>query len=626
MHRTTAHPTYRHAFTTRTLCALAAPLLLAAGCSPPSAVPRLGGGSATPEFPHTPRSESPVERADDVPSYDPSVQPKTAAIGSEDLVAWRGGKGLVASDPTTDSVYLVDLNTRALAHHVPFESGAEPGRVATTEDTAFVVLQGTGELARIDTQGQVTGRTNVCKSPRGVALDSERGRAWVACASSEVVSVDLDSFQVASTWFVDSDLRDIIQNDDRLYVSRFRTAEILTLNIDTGEVDDRVFLPAFGVSFDDGFFVGTLWRMKFDDDAIVTSYQRAMIEGPLFVDMAGIEDGEGSGYGAFGPCGAAVNSMTAIVALDPEDGTPKDVDASCSTGKPLPVDVERRPCGPSALSASTLLTTRDSSEGFEDFECQPEVQPEGNALAMERLDSGSLYVLGRGTDLTIRDQRGNDIVLAKDSPAHLGQVLFHGDAGSGIACASCHPSGGSDGRAWDFFIITKDHDFIEQTRRTQTLRAGIEGKLHWDGEFENMNELMSDVFSKRMGGFEIEQGDEASLVDWLGQLEPETGLTHPPELADVVARGAELFASTGCDGCHSGDDLTDHKFYDVGTGGMLKTPTLRGIAHRTTFLHDGCASTLRGRFDPECGGNQHGDVADLNDSDLDALTAYLETL
>ena len=58
----------------------------------------------------------------------------------------------------------------------------------------------------------------------------------------------------------------------------------------------------------------------------------------------------------------------------------------------------------------------------------------------------------------------------------------------------------------------------------------------------------------------------------------------------------------------------------------LQTPSLLGVAWRAPFMHDGCAPTLADRFDPACGGDQHGDVSALSDADLGALVAYLETL
>ncbi|WP_437548016.1 hypothetical protein WME97_48425 [Sorangium sp. So ce367] len=43
-------------------------------------------------------------------------------------------------------------------------------------------------------------------------------------------------------------------------------------------------------------------------------------------------------------------------------------------------------------------------------------------------------------------------------------------------------------------------------------------------------------------------------------------------------------------------------------------------------MHDGCAKTLRDRFDPVCGGDRHGDVSALAPAQLDDLVAYLESL
>jgi hypothetical protein len=44
-------------------------------------------------------------------------------------------------------------------------------------------------------------------------------------------------------------------------------------------------------------------------------------------------------------------------------------------------------------------------------------------------------------------------------------------------------------------------------------------------------------------------------------------------------------------------------------------------------LHDGCAATLRGRFDPACGGGDlHGKTSQLNEAQIGDLLAYLESL
>jgi mono/diheme cytochrome c family protein len=570
-----------------------------------------------------------------LPRYDEDAQPETAAIGSEDLVRWRDDAGLVASDATTDALYLIDLDQGELTHRVQFEEDAAPGRVAASEDTAYVVLQGAGELARVDAQGQVTGRVAVCAAPRGVALDAGRSRAWVACASSEVVGVDLQTFEVASTWFVDADLRDVVVLGPRLYVSRFHAGEILALDPGSGEVEDRKFLPRRIGYFGDGAQVGVLWRLERGGDGVIASYQRmtrqALVLAPP--EMRRGEEGDGGHQPAYGPrpdqrdgdCQAAVSSMAALVVLD-GSGQLVDVEGECVSNDPLPVDVELGPCGVATLSAAARV---DLTEDAPSWECPEDVRVRGNALAMARLGTGELYVLARHELLTVRGPDGSEIPLAVQARAHLGHTLFHANTGSGLTCASCHPGGGSDGHAWTFLNdrrLMPSGGSTTRDRRTQTLRAGVEGKLHWDGEFDGMTSLMFEIFSRRMGGADIELEDTRAIRAWLGQLEPASGITPSPERAPLVAQGAAIFGAAGCGDCHTGANLTDHRFHDVGTLDAVKTPTLRGIVHYKRFLHDGCAGTLRARFDPGCGGDQHGDVEGLSEGDLDALTAYLETL
>ena len=77
-------------------------------------------------------------------------------------------------------------------------------------------------------------------------------------------------------------------------------------------------------------------------------------------------------------------------------------------------------------------------------------------------------------------------------------------------------------------------------------------------------------------------------------------------------RGFALFnGKANCAACHSGPSFTDGSFHDIGTatgddigrGQMFptsvklryafKTPTLRDVARRPPYMHDGSAATLR---------------------------------
>jgi cytochrome c peroxidase len=119
---------------------------------------------------------------------------------------------------------------------------------------------------------------------------------------------------------------------------------------------------------------------------------------------------------------------------------------------------------------------------------------------------------------------------------------------------------------------------------------------------------------------------DAALLHWLDSV-PEL-----PALADArsaaAVRGRALFEGKAqCTACHEGTHLTNNKTVDVGTGGPLQVPSLRGVGWRAPFLHDGRAATLKDRFDGLMGGgDQHGKTSQLAPGDITDLTAYLDTL
>ncbi len=81
-----------------------------------------------------------------------------------------------------------------------------------------------------------------------------------------------------------------------------------------------------------------------------------------------------------------------------------------------------------------------------------------------------------------------------------------------------------------------------------------------------------------------------------------------------------------CATCHGGPALTNNQTVDVGTGGAFQVPSLRGLAARAPYLHDGRAATLRERFEPSGGGDRHGRTSGLTPMQISDLTAYLQTL
>jgi len=214
-----------------------------------------------------------------------------------------------------------------------------------------------------------------------------------------------------------------------------------------------------------------------------------------------------------------------------------------------------------------------------------------------------------------------DISLGGEARRDTGHDLFHANAGGGLACASCHPGGGDDGRTWHFKNLGP--------RRTQLFTMGIRGTepLHWDGDLPTLNHLVGEVFVRRMGGAPQTQARIEAMDEWMNTLRVLPSLRAHDDPA--AQRGKALFESADvqCSNCHNGEKLTNNKNEDVGTGGAFQVPSLINVAYHQPYIHTGCAKTLRERFDPECGGgDMHGKTSHLSDGEIDDLVAYLETL
>jgi mono/diheme cytochrome c family protein len=139
---------------------------------------------------------------------------------------------------------------------------------------------------------------------------------------------------------------------------------------------------------------------------------------------------------------------------------------------------------------------------------------------------------------------------------------------------------------------------------------------------------MNEVFVRRMNGPALGPDYIAALGRWIDGVPALPRL--PPTDPAAVERGRALFQSgaTGCTTCHGGTLLTNNATVDVGTGRALQVPSLRGVAWRAPYMHDGCAATLADRFAPgTCGGgDRHGMVSGLSPAQVADLTAYLRTL
>lgn len=558
-----------------------------------------------------------------------SPRPPTPISGGTLLVS-KDGSSAVVADPDRDRVFVVDLDNVELKHDISLPAGSEPGRAVQDQaGRVHLVLRGSGKLAALDIEsGTILGSRDVCRYPRGVAVSDADALVHVACAEGQLISLSTSATELepVRSLLLDRDLRDVVLAKDGLWVSRFRSAEVLRLNA-AGEVTRRVVLPpAAGTRGQN--VANVAWRMvPSADGGVMVVHQRAFA-GEVIVAPGG--------YG--GPGGIADNIVQSAVSVVEDDKPPAST--SVALAAPLPVDVAE-----SATTGELLIATAALEHPlspvfpertpllFKDtlvFAEAPSLQ--GVAFRepstfISSLPSSQIVAVGFAGDVPVLQLRapstlvvGNrGLALPGDGNADTGDELFHLRTGSGISCASCHPEGQEDGHTWTFEGFG--------ARRTQSLRGGLLGTepLHWDGAESDFSALTKDVMQGRMAGPEVDDAQISALARYVDRFPaiPSSLTASTP----AVERGKELFedSTVGCASCHSGPRFSNDKTVDVTGSGALQVPSLVGLWARAPYLHDGCAKTIAERF-TTCDSGKHGDLSGLTSDDLGALSAYMETL
>ena len=555
------------------------------------------------------------------------------------LLALADGTTVAASDPDRDQVYLVDTTAGAVRTIVALQPGDEPGRLV--QDAAgllHVVLRRGGAIATIDptlplaTAGTPVARQPVCTAPRGIAYQKDSDQIHVACAGGELVSLPAAGGAATRTLALDRDLRDVVVGaSGTLLVSTFRKAQVLVVDA-SGAVGVRM-QPGSGVvpsamGMPQMRTPSVAWRMVALDESassVVMLHQTGVTD--LIDPVTG-------GYAGIKGCGGIVQPGVSV--MDPTKPNPGVVGNLGSLS--LAVDVAVSPDHQKvALAVAGNAVTQGPSiveQAVQSVTVSPPVpcsmsgtgittaQPQGQVVAVAYSPAGVLFAQTRDPATLWRADTGTTTTLASDARVDTGHYIFHINAGGGLACASCHPEGGEDGRVWNFVCAG--------ARRTQSIRGGISetAPFHWDGMEHDFSALMDDVFSGRMAGPRLDTNQKAALAGWIDTI-PAMPTTAGLDAA-AVARGKAIFtdAAVGCAACHAGSLLTNNVTIDVGTGQAFQIPSLRGVSWRAPFMHNGCAATLTDRLTSAacCGGDRHGITSTLTTAQVGDLTAYLQSL
>lgn len=588
------------------------PLLLAgtfAACSsssesaylPPTAAPAPGG--AQPTF-------AKIVTADTPP---PPISGGTLAVA-------RDGRTVVASDPDRDLVYVVDVPSRTLKHSVKLAPGAEPGRVALdVHGKAHVALRSAGKVATVDLATGATAERTVCAAPRGIAYDATEDTVHVACADGDLVSTPLDG-RAERRVKLDVDLRDVVVTKNKIYVSRFREADVLVLSR-SGVLESK--------SATRGGNLG--WRMVAAPPADPT--QDPPDDEPAIVSQDPQNPTGRVPQGYYGS--PAQDACAAPTITSTRLDLPGRAGHLLIPPAVLPVDLATNGREYAIVAAGNGHTPSLPQVFVYDAASPPPKGAPGTAASRNPDCSGmrKAYLPGQAIaaafaadELIVQSREPavlyvmspdrvhvwKEIPLSDESREDTGHAIFHSNSGGFLACASCHAEGGEDGRTWLF---------LEGQRRTPSMRGTVteKGPFHWDGSLVDIEHLVDFVFVTRMSGPSLEKPHVETLKKWLFRMPAPPRIEGP--LAEVE-RGGRLFRER-CETCHSGPSLTNGTTHDVGTGGAFKVPSLVGVRWRAPFLHNGCAKTLKDRFG-SCGGGQHGGT--FTEAEVSDLVSYLESL
>jgi hypothetical protein len=278
-------------------------------------------------------------------TYSQQVAPPAVSGGT--LLILADGKTAVAADPDRDRIYVVDVGLRTVTFTLSLSAGDEPGRlVQDAAGRVHVALRGGGALLTANpTSGAIVARRPVCAAPRGLAYDPATDLVHVACHDGSLVSLPAAGGAAVRTLQLDDDLRDVVVSGDKLLVSRFRSAELLTVAAD-GTVSGRTELPAFSAAtaHSGGLFTANAaWRtVPLGNGSVAILHQRGLVD--QVQPVAG-------GYSGTDPCDAIVHPAITTVA---SDGTTQSGPALA--GLVLAVDMAIAPDGRVAVISTGNAT------------------------------------------------------------------------------------------------------------------------------------------------------------------------------------------------------------------------------------------------------------------------------
>jgi hypothetical protein len=570
-------------------------------------------------------------------AFQAQTPPVPISGGTLLVVAQSDGTNVaVASDPDEDAIHVVSLD--ASPHEigrVKLQAGDEPGRlVADGAGRVHVVLRRGGAIATIALTPTPTlmQRRVVCAAPRGIDWDAASDSLWVACATGELQQMPAAGGAPTFTTQLQRDLRDVIVDGNNLYITRFRSAQVISFDT-TKLALASSYVPLLPMGTQSAA-PDVAWRAgKLPSGGLRVLFQVASTTPIDVATPPGV-----SSYGDNFENQVSGGGVVTVAVADVAAGTNQQSVALHSN--PV-VDMTQDANGFAAISLQGVIENGQDTFTLQSDDGQSSGMPDefvaiarsGTDLVVQRRGAqpAILVVHADPKQLALAYTRATVNLQQDASHVDTGFDVFHIPTGSSIACMNCHPEGGDDGHTWTF--QTNDGDRV---RRTQSLRGGVitgSAPYHWDGDMKDLQVLCDEVFTHRMGGGSlVPESQTPALARFINAM-PRVNVRTTLDQARVAA-GKTIFDGSGaCASCHQGgrgtlaQNQNIGKIDSIGSSPSLQVPMLLGVADRAPYMHDGCATSLMDRLsDPACAGSAHGNVSGLTSDDKQNLVEYLESL
>lgn len=556
--------------------------------------------------------------------------PRTVALDKE-------GNAWVANEESANVSVLTRTGELLKTIVLPF--GSRPYGICfdPQKDFAYVTLQGTGKLVKLDAlQRTIIGSVELGRSPRGIAITSDGKRVLVTQFISPqdnglVRLIDAENMSLQEEIVLAFDETPDFEDRGR-GVPNFLSSVTITPDGVEAWVPSKKDNTARGL-FRDG------QALEFDNTVRTIVSRIDLSSNAEAIDMrTDVNDADMACAVEFSPYG-----NIAFIALQGNNKiTMIDVASNARLGL----------LDSTGLAPQGLVFNADGSRLFVH-----------NFLSRTvKVFNTEDIVLSNNFTPVVEATIPTIVQEALDPQVLKGKQLFYNAADERmtfagyISCASCHLDGASDERVWDFT------DRGEGFRNTHSLlgrRGKGMGNVHWTSNFDEIQDFENDmrngfkgkgflpdsVFEKvndplgnPKAGLSAELDALAAYVTSLDKVHASPYRNQDGSMTDEALEGKVIFQELGCGSCHAGPDFTDRKtgaMHDVGTiqassgkrrGGALPgfgTPTLKGIWETAPYLHDGSAPTLRDVLVTRNTNNKHGDLSGLTDAELNLLITYL---